>query len=330
MPNVAGEPAETPPATPDGAPKAGNWFTQSWNWLAALVVATVGVAILTWSSGLQICTEELGGKDKNEAVEVCRAIQLTDPVVIAWALVVLLLLWGTLSEGSIAGLFSFKRQVTQAVSESKAAKETAEHALSLVSFSQHQATQVIVSQGVPGRAWREAPADDNSLRRTDDPQSQTLRALAELAISTILADLIREAGLPEDTGRAHTYLNADGRLTRVDGPNAGQSRAWPIGTGAVGMAWDQRAFLVQRLDDPDFVAHPDYFISTVAAAPILNATGRPIGVISLYSRAEQPPDLDSDLVFQAMLDATELMARVYVNLAAWETDADNPAGAWSG
>jgi hypothetical protein len=98
-----------------------------------------------------------------------------------------------------------------------------------------------------------------------------------------------------------------------------------VGSGAVGKAWEQRGYGVQTRGEPDFIDHPDYFISAVAAMPILNAAGRPIGVLSIHSRAQDPPDLNAEQVFVAMVDAAELMARVYVNLATWETDSDTAA-----
>lgn len=318
-------PSPPPPqASPTGPERVTRWLRKYWTWLAALVASVVG---LVWLIGFPplVCGSQLGGKHTDAAIQICRPIQLTDPVVIAWAVIVLLLLWGSLSEGSIAGLFSFKKQVDQAVSDSKQAKETAERAL--LQVSQSNTTTVNVNSGVPGPEWRntDAAAGAAEPRASASPENRVLRTLAELAISTILRHLIEAAGLDPDTTSAHIYTYAAGQLTRADAPTDTRSRTWPVGSGAVGKAWEQRAYGVQTRDEPDFVDNPDYFISAVAAIPILNAAGRPIGVISLHSRAQDPPDLNSDQVFGAMVDAAELMGRVYVNLATWETDSATAA-----
>ncbi len=318
-------PAPAPVDPPSRRTRFGRWLRRSWTWLAALVATGVGLWWLIWG-GASVCTQQLGGENSDKAVPICRAVQLTDPVVLAWAVLVLLLLWGTLSEGSVAGLFSFKKQVDQAVSDSKTAKETADRAL-LISQTQTNTTNIY--QGLPGDTWRGTgvAAGGSTVPGRGTAENQTLRVVAELAITTILDELVGKAGLSPDSASAHAYTNVDGNLIRVDGPTANLSRTWPIGKGAVGIAWDERAFIVQKVGEPGFVVHPDYFISAVAAAPILNAAGRPIGVISLHSRAENPPELNTDGVFRAMVEATELMARVFVNVATWETDAEAPASA---
>ncbi len=323
---VTTNPSPPPPqASPTGPERVTRWLKKYWTWLAALLASVAG---LVWLIGFPplVCGSQLGGKDTDTAIQICRPVQLTDPVVIAWAVIVLLLLWGSLSEGSIAGLFSFKRQVDQAVSDSKQAKETAERAL--LQVSQSNTTTVNVSSGVPGPEWRDedtAPAGTTGARASASPENRVLRKLAELAISTILRHLIEAAGLDPHTTSAHIYTYAVGQLTRADTPIETRSRAWPVGSGAVGKAWEQRGYAVQTRGEPDFIDNPDYFISAVAAIPVLNAAGRPIGVISLHSRAQDPPDLNSDQVFGAMVDAAELMGRVYVNLATWETDSATAA-----
>lgn len=314
-----------PPTPPTPMERAGRWLKKSWTWLAALITSIVG---LVWLIGFPplTCTNELGGENTDKAVQVCRAIQLTDPAVIAWAVIVILLLWGSLSEGSVAGLFSFKKQVDQAVSDSKEAKETAERAL--LQVSQSNTTTVQVVSGVPGPAWRDTDAAAPGAGGTSDsasPENRVLRKLAELSISSILRSLVEASGLDPDTTSAHIYTYAAGQLTRADAPTDNRSRTWAVGSGAVGKAWEQRGYGVQTRGEPDFIDHPDYFISAVAAMPILNAAGRPIGVLSIHSRAQDPPDLNAEQVFVAMVDAAELMARVYVNLATWETDSDTAA-----
>lgn len=294
------------------------WLKRSWPWLGAMVMSVVGLVWLVFFSPV-ICTNELGGENSDLSVKVCHAVQLTDPVVIAWAVIVLLLLWGTLSEGSIAGLFSFKKQVDKAVSDSEQAKQTAERALLHVSQSVNNTVMV---HGVPSGVWR-----GESLKAVDGTDTSTSREnliagkLAELAIGTILARLIFDTGLDPAVTAAHIYTHADDQLSRADAPVDPRSRTWPVGVGAVGAAWEQRVYVVQTQDDPGFITSPDYPISAVAAMPILNASRRPIGVLSLHSRAEPPPDLNSKLVFDAMIAAAELMARVFVNLAGWDKDS---------
>ncbi|MFT3969557.1 MAG: hypothetical protein QM695_04555 [Micropruina sp.] len=131
--------ATTDPGTDGNVKRPVSWFKKNARYILAIVLGTVGLVWLLQAP--RICGQELGGADKDAPIEVCRAIQLTDPVVLAWVLGIVLVLWGTLSEASIAGVITLKRAVTEA----KQATEEARATLLRINASAHQSQQQILS-----------------------------------------------------------------------------------------------------------------------------------------------------------------------------------------
>ncbi|MFT3835072.1 MAG: hypothetical protein QM711_17425 [Micropruina sp.] len=297
------------------------WWKANWGWAAALALTVIGLVLLI-SRNPQVCEQVLGQKDNAGHVDICRAVVLTDPVVLAWVAVVVLLLWGSISEGSVAGLFTFKRLVHQAVADSKTAKETAERAL-LVGVSQRQATEVTVLQqveaGVPAAAWARGVAGDLSDR--EQVAVDAAMTLTWAGIRVVLEEMMESLKLPVETTRAYVYIRQGDLLARPS-ETPTTSRTWQIGQGAVGQAWNEGKLVTSKRGDPDFDIHlAKHFIGAVAAIPIRNVNQRPIGVLSLDSRSDPPADLDNDDVALGMAEAADQLARIYVNLAGWETDS---------
>ena len=84
-------------------------------WLRRLTI----VVLLAWGAGmvlfgdsLTVCGEQLA--DTGKAVEVCEALTLTDPPVLLYLLVLLVLLLPEAAEVEVAGLFRIKRQLEEA------------------------------------------------------------------------------------------------------------------------------------------------------------------------------------------------------------------------
>lgn len=315
--------ATTDPGADNSASRLLGWLTKNVRYLIAIAL---GMAGLIWLLQVpRICGQELGGANRDVPIEVCRAVQLTDPVVLAWVLLVVLVLWGTLSEASIAGVLTLKRVVTEA----KQATEEARVTLLRINASAHQAQHQTVHVGTAGPG--QFGADTVQVGGAELPRPEVLESIqtnpadASVSRETVdltyvdLVDWVVRSQLQAlvdsvaGTSRAHAYVqDINGLLSRIDGPVGNRGRSWPPGEGVVGMAWTTGAFVS---DEP--TAGP---FTAVAATPILNSAGRSIGVLSLHSGDAPPPDLGSDDVLFEMSATSERMARVYVDLLRIETD----------
>jgi hypothetical protein len=169
---------------------------------------------------------------------------------------------------------------------------------------------------------------------------------AELAASRYLGTQLAVAGAqalyPELARlRLHLYVPDDGgRLVPVlehDDLETAWSRGWDPGVGVVGRAFSRRRVQVARApllqeevrplpDKPD-----DAFreLSAVVAVPLLNLGGRPVGVLSASTTEADldPGDPELRLAVEALASG---LARVLVDLAAWDTDDAGAAGAPGG
>lgn len=206
---------------------------------------------------------------------------------------------------------------------------------------------------------RQAPAADSSgelaelaSAALDEQPTLSLDEQAELAASRYLGTQLAVAGaqvlypelahmrlhlhVPDDSGRLVPVLEHDDAATAW-------ARGWDPGVGVVGRAFSRRrmqvshapalqAELSQVPDKPD-EAFRD--LSLVLAVPLLNLGGRPVGVLSAATSDPEPPDgsenSSDDLAHEAELRlALEALAsglaRVLVDLAAWDTDDAGAAG----
>jgi hypothetical protein len=139
--------------------------------------------------------------------------------------------------------------------------------------------------------------------------------------------------------RLHLYVpDDDGRLVPLlehDDPEDAWARGWDPGVGVVGRAFSRRRVqagrapaLVEELRAvPDKPPEAFTDLRVVVAVPLLNLAGRPVGVLSAAAVDGDPDPTDPDirLALEALASG---LARVLVDLAAWETDdaAGDPAG----
>jgi hypothetical protein len=146
--------------------------------------------------------------------------------------------------------------------------------------------------------------------------------------------------VPDDGGRLVPVLEHDDAATAW-------SCGWDPGVGVVGRAFSRRRVQVSRApalqaelsqvpDKPD-EAFRD--LSLVLAVPLLNLGGRPVGVLSAAASDPEPagtPERDPDraageaelrLALEALASG---LARVLVDLAAWDTDDAGAAGSEGG
>ena len=167
---------------------------------------------------------------------------------------------------------------------------------------------------------------------------------AELAASRYLGAQLALSGavplFPELAPlRLHLYVpDDDGRLVPVlehDDPDEAWARGWDPGVGVVGRAFSRRRVQAGRgpaLQEelravPDKPPEAFADLQVVLAVPLLNLAGRPVGVLSAAAveGAPDPTDPEIRLALEALAAG---LARVLVDLAAWETDdaAGEPAG----
>lgn len=167
---------------------------------------------------------------------------------------------------------------------------------------------------------------------------------AELAASRYLGAQLALSGavqlFPELAPlRLHLYVpDDDGRLVPVlehEDPDEAWARGWDVGVGVVGRAFSRRRVQAGRgpaLQEelravPDKPPEAFADLRVVLAVPLLNLAGRPVGVLSAAAveGAPDPTDPELRLALEALASG---LARVLVDLAAWETDdaAGDPAG----
>lgn len=159
---------------------------------------------------------------------------------------------------------------------------------------------------------------------------------AELAAGRYLGVLLALDGattrFPTLAGaRLHLYVPDDGgRLVPVlehDDPVVVWSHGWDPGTGVVGRAWERRRAQVGRapaladevrgLSDKPVQAFAG--LQVVLAVPLLNFTGRPVGVLSAAS-SDPTSELDCPAAHRELEAAAAGLTRVLVDLAGWATD----------
>lgn len=167
---------------------------------------------------------------------------------------------------------------------------------------------------------------------------------AELAASRYLGVQLAMAGavqvFPElTTLRLHLHVPDDtGRLVPVlehDDPVDAWARGWDPGVGVVGRAFERRRVQVSvaphlQAEVQGVPGKPEAAFAAlrvVVAVPLINLAGRAVGVLSAAGD-EEPDDAGLRELRLALEALASGVARVLVDLAAWETD--DAAGATAG
>lgn len=147
---------------------------------------------------------------------------------------------------------------------------------------------------------------------------------------------------PELAGfRLHLHVPDDsGRLVPVlehDDPDRAWSRGWDPGSGVVGRAFLRRRVQAGRgdalraevaalADKPDAAFAR---LQAVLAVPLLNTSGRAVGVISAASD-DPAADPAEPRVRRALEALAAGLTRVLVDLVAWDTDGPGPGSGAAG
>jgi hypothetical protein len=136
---------------------------------------------------------------------------------------------------------------------------------------------------------------------------------------------------PLDDCRGQVWLfdsNAEA-LTGILEPGHEGTVSFEIGQGAVGRAWAENIYVLASgeavINDPSFrltEQHRDRFSNLTAAAamPVTNAAGDLIAVVSLSSTSQETL-LETEVGLEFMIFASELVARVLVDIFKWFDDA---------
>jgi hypothetical protein len=178
-------------------------------------------------------------------------------------------------------------------------------------------------------------ADELATYAADDPLSALpADQEAELAAGRYLGLELAMAGavptFPELDGlRLHLYVPDDaGRLGPVlehDDADDAWLHGWDPGVGVVGRAFASCRTLAGRgaalrAEGRRQPGKEDAFadLDAVVAVPLLNLSGRPVGVLSAASGGE--PDPERPEIREALEALASGLARVLVDLAAWGTD----------
>ncbi len=314
--------------------------TRALRWVLAVLLALGAVAAVV--SGIaQVCPETAVGE---RVVQLCRPPRLGDGVTLGFGLVLALLLLPDLAEVNVPGLVQLKSRLAEQ-DERIAGLEAHLSQLTNAQAVAGGAVVNVVSGLDTGRLAVdrvEAQEASEGLERRGDPFADTRDArdraryvAAELVVAH-LGDLgsgdLAEANL-------RLYLPADdGRVLRpvLDEPGSRRhADDWPIGHGAVGTAWRDGEIVVARGDEitagmgslaPERAArYRD--LAVIVALPVFDAGRRPIAVLSASSR-DPSHGLDSDETLSDLLAATEVVARVLVDLLGWSSDGA-AAAAWT-
>jgi hypothetical protein len=152
--------------------------------------------------------------------------------------------------------------------------------------------------------------------------------------SVALKKLTRAALLPEVTGLPDEYKvqvflpnkESTKLVAAYDPGHGGPEEGWQIDRdrpqGVTGTAWKINAYVFapgEQVSDETYGLTPEQqeryrSLTAVAATPIQNARGNPIGVLTLFTTMENP-DIDDDFVIRH-IGAAEIVARVLIDVGA--------------
>jgi hypothetical protein len=296
----------------------------------ALAVLIVVAAFAAAATGvLQVCGDELAGSSTRS---VCRAPEAGDGVTLGLGLVVLLLLLPDTSEIGLAGIVQIRSRLAQQeeaterlASRVSAVSAAVQSQLSTASAVSSGAVVNVVSGVATGRyaAGQAAPEGDAAAHGRDQARYVT----AELLVShlgDIGTGVLSEANLrlylpTEDGSRLRPVLDEPGARLHAD--------EWPVGSGAVGRAWAGGEIVVLRGDEvvddlgPGLAERRARYASlaVIVALPVFDAARRPIAVLSASSR-DPASDLDQPDSLSDLLAASEVVARILVDLLGWARD----------
>jgi len=306
-------------------------------WAFVVVLALVAVSLVS-AGVVSVCEQVVSAG--GVPVEACRGPRVDDAMTLAFLVVLFALLAPDIAEAGVPGLFSLRSRL-EAQEELLHVEVTAREALesrltavqAQVTRTSAQATVTVVSGEGTARyaAGEGAGQSDEVTAPGQDPLVDAARYLgAELLLvhldslgSGSLRGVNLRLYLPDERAEVLSPV-----LRR---PAADDGESWRSGEDAVGRSWSDNAFVVARGDEvmkgleqvpsDRRPSHPR--LAIVVAAPVRNANGRPIGVLSASSR-DRDSGLDSPEAAGDLFAAAAVCARILVDLLGWASDAPAP------
>jgi hypothetical protein len=300
----------------------------------ALLVVLAGAVVLAAGHG-QVCTDVL--TQAGQVVPTCRPPTVSDGVVVAFTLLVLLLLVPDLAEFGVPGLLTLKRQVAHqasALDTEREYRELLSAEIDSIQASISSATSSAHSGAVGVLVM--SPNQTADLAAGDRPPLAPTAAVTQArynAAETLMRRLRTDPGELLEGCTLHLYLpDEELRLlvTVLEGDLA-ESRhggeGWAIGQGIVGQVWRDGDAIVARGADilvgldhlPEIRRARFHGLAVVVAVPVVNANDRTIAVLSAHAH-DAATRLDSPEGLAQLLALAEVLARVLVDLLGWASD----------
>ena len=146
---------ETESSEPERKPRTAwdRWVdARMWRWALILVLVLYGIAFAMFDEHLKVYEDQLAQTGDNAVVEVCRPLSVTDPGVIGYLLLILVLLWPDISQVSI-GVLSLTQKVDKQTerteklrSEVAGLRTASSQQVSVLSHQVSNASQEMVSR----------------------------------------------------------------------------------------------------------------------------------------------------------------------------------------
>lgn len=316
-------PSAAPPGSRAAASRDWAGRTRVLRWICALAVVVLAIVALA-AGWADVCSDNGSS---------CRPVRAGDGLTIAVALLLVLLAAPDVVEASVAGLFSVRTRLDE--QEERLAALDAQLAAVASASAVGGGAVVQVLSGVATGAYAAGGVEPAAARAAVSRSGGTVDLARFLAAELLIgglgdlgAGLLAGANLrlylPEDGGRLllpvlhqpSTHADAD---------------VWRAGEGAVGRAWSTGAPIALRgaavqddvRDLPPERRRRYAGLQEVVAVPVVNAAGRPIGVLSASSQAADADLADGD-TRDELIAAAEVLARLLVDLLAWADDRPAP------
>ncbi len=148
------------------------------------------------------------------------------------------------------------------------------------------------------------------------------------AVRAILDELVSDGALHGCDVRLYLYDAALDALAPVFS-SVPSVTTWPPGRGATGVAWSTGDYVVAEGDAvhdstyglTEVQASRYVHLAAVAAAPVYNAGGRVIAVLTASTTARDHSLRDGGIQFFQLNSASLLVSRVLVDLLKWDDDS---------
>jgi GAF domain-containing protein len=181
---------------------------------------------------------------------------------------------------------------------------------------------------------RRIHSDDTGLPSPSEQDADVVGSLnyvaGSFAVGSIIDHLAVAPALERSQFRVFLYDESADRLLPVFQPDTSiDSQGWAIGTGATGTAYESGEYVVAEgasVTDATHSLTPEQqeryrHLTAVASAPIFNAAGRVIGVLTVSS-TRPDHELGSADAEQAITLGALLLSRVLIDLLGWFDDTD--------